>query len=218
MIMKKVIITGAGGKLGPYICDEFSRRGWQVLKHYASHKPEEGAVVRADLSAVSAEEFLRECFGLTGGADVLVNCFSVFSESSYHDTDWDSFSRDLFINSWQPFDLTRRFCSMTASGCVVNVLDSRITGPDDKHFNYHMSKLLLKELTIEAARNAGPGHRVNAVAPGLIGEGDGSQLPLKRPGLPADVAGAVCYLAAAEFTTGQIVFVDGGRHIRERNG
>jgi NAD(P)-dependent dehydrogenase (short-subunit alcohol dehydrogenase family) len=39
-------------------------------------------------------------------------------------------------------------------------------------------------------------------------------LPLKRRGYPKDIADATLYLLGASFVTGQIIFVDGGRHIR----
>ena len=41
-----------------------------------------------------------------------------------------------------------------------------------------------------------------------------SSLPLRRRGYPSDIAHAAVYLLGASFVTGQIIFVDGGRHIR----
>jgi NAD(P)-dependent dehydrogenase (short-subunit alcohol dehydrogenase family) len=45
-------------------------------------------------------------------------------------------------------------------------------------------------------------------------EGLTSDLPLKRRGYPTDIADATLYLLGASFVTGQVIFVDGGRHIR----
>jgi NAD(P)-dependent dehydrogenase (short-subunit alcohol dehydrogenase family) len=45
-------------------------------------------------------------------------------------------------------------------------------------------------------------------------EGLTASLPLKRRGHPEDIAQAALYLLSASFVTGQVIFVDGGRHIR----
>ena len=69
-----------------------------------------------------------------------------------------------------------------------------------------------------------PGIRVNAVAPGLIlpppGQGEkylGKRAhtnPLATWGDAEDVSEAVLYLIGAGFVTGQVIYVDGGRHLR----
>jgi NAD(P)-dependent dehydrogenase (short-subunit alcohol dehydrogenase family) len=74
------------------------------------------------------------------------------------------------------------------------------------------------------ARALAPGVRVNAVAPGVVllpegwDEKDAEHLrettPLRRLGAPEDVAEAVVYLLAARFVTGEVLRVDGGRHVR----
>jgi NAD(P)-dependent dehydrogenase (short-subunit alcohol dehydrogenase family) len=68
---------------------------------------------------------------------------------------------------------------------------------------------------------------VNGVAPGLILPPAGKDnsyledlarsIPLKRHGEPADIADAVLYLLKSDFVTGQVIFVDGGRHLMENN-
>jgi NAD(P)-dependent dehydrogenase (short-subunit alcohol dehydrogenase family) len=68
-----------------------------------------------------------------------------------------------------------------------------------------------------------PGITVNAVAPGLIlppeGKDEGylnglaRSLPLKRHGDPADITSAVSFLLESNFVTGQVIYVDGGRHL-----
>jgi pteridine reductase len=80
-------------------------------------------------------------------------------------------------------------------------------------------------LTLSLARDLGPEVRVNGVAPGPVlwpeqGLDAASKksileaTALKRKGSPEDVAGAVLYLVRdAEYVTGQIIAVDGGRSI-----
>jgi NAD(P)-dependent dehydrogenase (short-subunit alcohol dehydrogenase family) len=68
---------------------------------------------------------------------------------------------------------------------------------------------------------------VNAIAPGLILppqgkdqqylQGLASSVPLRRHGNVANITDAVLFLLQSDFLTGQVIFVDGGRHLMERN-
>lgn len=88
-----------------------------------------------------------------------------------------------------------------------------------------VSKHVLAVLTAAAALAYAPGIRVNGVAPGLIlpppGQGEEyierlrDTVPLKQHGDPEDVADAVVYLAKSRFLTGELIYVDGGRHLKE---
>lgn len=89
---------------------------------------------------------------------------------------------------------------------------------------YHLSKALLAEITTMTAMEFAPELQVNGVAPGAVLPPEGlddsylegltAELPLKRRGYPTDISGATIYLLAASFVTGQIIYVDGGRHLR----
>ena len=106
----------------------------------------------------------------------------------------------------------------------MNLLDSRLVGGDLAHAPYHLSKAMLGELTTLMALEFAPELQVNGVAPGAVLppqelddvylEGLTASLPLKRRGHPEDIAQAALYLLSASFVTGQVIFVDGGRHIR----
>ena len=82
-------------------------------------------------------------------------------------------------------------------------------------------------LTKMSALDFAPAVRVNGIAPGLILSPAGKDekylknlaksVPLKRSGNPEDIVSAAIYLLTNDFLTGQILFVDGGRHITEEN-
>jgi len=87
-----------------------------------------------------------------------------------------------------------------------------------------MTKAAIVQMTRGLAHALAPEVRVNAVAPGVVllpdswGEEDAARLrattPLQRLGTPEDVAGAVVYLLEADYVTGEVLTVDGGRRIR----
>ena len=110
------------------------------------------------------------------------------------------------------------------NGSVVNILDTRIADQDPSHAAYHMAKRGLFTLTRDLAIEMAPKLRINGVAPGVILPPDGkdeswieklkSTNPLQDRGSADDVADAVMYLIKADFVTGQIIYVDGGRHLK----
>jgi pteridine reductase len=87
-----------------------------------------------------------------------------------------------------------------------------------------MTKAAVVQMTRALARALAPEVRVNAVAPGVVMLPEGwtasdaerlrATTPLARLGRAEDVAQAVCYLVDAEFVTGEVIRVDGGRHVR----
>lgn len=109
-------------------------------------------------------------------------------------------------------------------GCVVNVASVAGIRPAAEIGFYGASKAALIHLTQQLAMELAPGVRVNAVAPAVVRtrfatrlfEGHEDEVvaryPLGRLGDPADVAGAVCYLASdqASWITGQVLVLDGG--------
>lgn len=111
---------------------------------------------------------------------------------------------------------------------IVNISSVSATRALGSSIPYAVSKAALNHLTRLLATQLGPRIRVNAVAPGLIdtpwyGEAEEvwensrawitANTPLRRVGSPEEVAEAVHYLVHAAYTTGDVLTVDGGRHI-----
>ena len=113
-----------------------------------------------------------------------------------------------------------------ARGCVLNLVDTHTRHPLPHYSLYCMAKNALATLTLALARELAPEIRVNGISPGAIlwPEGDGApdisqqqkilqQIPLQRLGTPDEIADTVLFLVRANYVTGQIIGVDGGRSL-----
>ena len=182
--------------------------------------------VRADLAIEDELEHLVDrAYDAAGGLEILVNNSSIFPPSDFASFGLAELAENIQLNAWAPFVLARHFAQRAESGHIINILDSRIVGYDWAHVAYHSSKYLLELFTRMMAIRFAPKIAVNAIAPGLILPPEGKdesyleslkdRLPLKRVGSAQDVADAALFLVASRFITGQVIFVDGGRHLAE---
>jgi 3-oxoacyl-[acyl-carrier protein] reductase len=237
---KVVLVTGGASGIGRGIVEAFAREGAKVAfsfltseteaKHLASAT---GAVaLHSDLTEPDAAvRLVAAVRNELGPVEILVaNAGGLIRRSSVIDCDLDLFNECLALN------LTIAFLSCKAvlpdmlaarSGIIVTVSSlAAHNGGGGNSVHYAAAKGGLYTFTKGLAREVGPsGIRVNGVAPGLIAtrfhdihtsdEGRKAtveQTPLRREGTPADVAGAVLYLASsqASFLAGETIEVNGG--------
>jgi hypothetical protein len=191
-------------------------------------------LVQGDLSTdAGAENVFETCLKAAGPVDILVNSASIFSEDGLLNANSESIDASVRVNAAAPLTLGRLFAAQGLfetygrehgrEGCIVNFLDARISDYDRHHVSYHLSKKMLFAITRMMALDFAPAVRVNAVAPGLILPPEGkdesyleslaSTNPLGRYGDGEDIAQATVFLVLAPFITGQVIFVDGGRHM-----
>lgn len=233
------LVTGAGRRLGRVLALRLAALGCNLVLHanksasdafsVASKLQTRGVechVLEADLDDPAQARLLVERAKKAAGRSInfLVNNASTFTPATVDGLEWDGLATDLRVNAWAPFELTRAFAKQTRrAGAVVHLLDTRIADYDWQHVGYHLSKRMLADMTRLQAVSLAPKIRVNAVAPGPIlppdGEAEaalerwGKHLPLRRTPSPDDVADAMLYLLGATGVTGQVLHVDGGRHL-----
>lgn len=239
---KTALITGGSKRLGRETALALGRAGVRLAIHYNSSRAPAEALceeleglgteafpIQADLRNTEEVEALFEAaWARAGHLDFLVNNASIFPAGRLDGMQLEDIHQNLQVNAWAPFVLARAFWRRIKGtehkGSVVNLLDTRLVGGDLAHAAYHLSKVTLGELTALTALEFAPEMRVNGVAPGAVmppEEFDDdyldsltADLPLKTRGYPHDIADAIVYLLGASFVTGQVIFVDGGRHIR----
>jgi len=176
-------------------------------------------------------EALARLDALAGRLDILVNNVGIRDRRGLFEFALDDMRRMLEVNLLAPFELCRvaagRMIDGGRGGRIINV--TSIAGPiaNTRDAAYTSAKGGLAALTRALAAELGP-HRitVNGVAPGFfatetnavmaadaaIAEHLQRRTSLGRWGQPAEIAGAVAFLAsdAASYVTGEIIAVDGG--------
>lgn len=235
---KNILVTGGSRGLGEALCREFAAQGARVILCCARSggrareiAAEIGAVARvfdiADSAAVA--QAFSEIEDETGGVDILVNNARIdpyCRPPESGDGEW--FDRVVGVNLKGPY-----LCSLAAleqmkrrgGGRIVNISSVwAYRSADRRMMEYAMTKAALHSLTRSLAGLGAPcGVTVNTVAPGLILSpeiggrltpeelsGKLAAIPLKRGATPAEIVGAVEFVLANSYVTGEILNINGG--------
>ncbi len=239
------LITGSARRIGAEITRTLHQRGMRVIIHYRNSdaeaaaladqlngvRPDSARLLQADLNNPDEVRRLgRDAVAAFGQVDLLVNNASSFYPTPIDDAtdaDWDAL---MHSNLRAPYLLSQALAATLRQqqGCIINIVDVYAEKPLEGHTLYCMAKAGLAMMTRSLARELGPHIRVNGVSPGPILWPEAGQMnqaaitastALKRCGEPADIAGAVAWLAGdASFVTGQILAVDGGRSLAFQGG
>ncbi|HEX2092926.1 MAG TPA: SDR family oxidoreductase [Longimicrobiaceae bacterium] len=237
---RAALVTGGAVRVGRAISLALAREGMRVVVGYGSSGGPAREVVEeirsgggeavaiganlADLHEV--RRLAEEAERAFGGIDVLVNNAAVFPEQGMEEMDEEVWDHTFAVNLKAPFFLTQRLApGMRArGGAVVNLTDLAGLQAWRGYTAHGISKAGLAHLTRVAARALAPEIRVNGIAPGTVLPPEdfpeeevrrlAERTPLRRNGSPDDVVQAVLYLLRADFVTGEILVVDGGRILR----
>ena len=174
------------------------------------------------------EGCVAHCVAALGGLDILVN--NAGTNPTFGpmiETEPRAVRKVLEVNLEGPLLLTQaawRSWMRDHGGVVINVASLGGIRPSLGIGMYNTSKAALLHMTRQLAVELAPGVRVNALAPGLVKthfaralfehdeEGTAARFPMKRLGVPDDLAGAALFLASesSSWMTGDTIVVDGG--------
>lgn len=226
----QVLVTGGAVRIGKAISLAFAAAGASVRVHYNRSQTEAEALckelpasdaVQLDLTQAADESLL----GMLQDIDILVNNASVyFTAGTFKETEQKSIDTNhLAVNYEVPVRLMELFAAAERPGCIINLLDAAVLKPDVVHDSYSQSKFLLFLATRVKAIELAPEVRVNGVAPGSIlppfwlpdslMEKSIAEMPLQKAPAVEDVAIACVFLASNHGITGEVIRVDGGRHL-----
>jgi NAD(P)-dependent dehydrogenase (short-subunit alcohol dehydrogenase family) len=235
---KVALVTGAAKRLGRAAAVRLAEEGADVVVHYGSSQGEAQEVVKgieklgrrsvaigADVSSVAeTKRLIDEAGKYFGRLDILVNSAANFFPASMISTTEQVWDAALDTNLRAPF-----FCAQAAAawlrrtqGVIINFADTGGLLGWPGYIPHSVSKAGVIMLTKVLAKALAPEVRVNAIAPGTITmEGDPPEwqadfiklAPLRRTGKPSDITDAVLYLVGAEFMTGHVLVLDGGRSL-----
>ncbi|KQY70261.1 SDR family oxidoreductase [Ensifer sp. T173] len=242
---KMAVITGADSGIGRAVAIAFAREGADILISYleededaretAQHVEEAGrkaVLVKGDIqSADHCRNIIDRAITDLGGIDILVNNAahqSTFKEiGDIPDEEWELTFR---VNIHAMFYLSKAAVKHMKDGAaIINTASVNSDMPNPTLLAYATTKGAIQNFTAGLAQMlAEKGIRVNAVAPGPIWtplipstmpeeavSSFGKQVPMKRPGQPAELATAYVMLAdpLSSYVSGTMIGVTGGKPI-----
>jgi NAD(P)-dependent dehydrogenase (short-subunit alcohol dehydrogenase family) len=240
---RTLILTGASRGIGHATVKRFASAGWRVITCSRHAFPENcpwaaGSEDHIQVDLADAEDTQRAAAEMRerladGRLHALVNNAAVSPKGpngarlgvlATEMSVWRHvFEVNFFATVWLAQGLAEELTR--AKGAIVNV--TSIAGSRVHPFAgaaYATSKAALAALTRELAADFGPlGVRVNAIAPGEIDTAilsPGTEkivetIPLRRLGLPEEVAKAIYYLCTEQssYVTGAELHINGGQHV-----
>lgn len=236
------LVTGGMRRLGAIIAARLAEAGYDLaLSSHSDGTPEAGLALSLEKLATPWKHFAYDlsdplqaealvqsvCSHFGRAPDLLVNNAAMFGQDDWSMMEAASLTAHFQLNLFSPLLLSKALVAAADENqqpAIVHIVDQRIQNPNGDQLSYTLSKQALAQSVRTLAIAFGTRARVNGVAPGLVIPTDdyddiqmqrlASEMPLGHLPNPANVAEAVLYLAKARDVTGQILFIDGGAHLK----
>ena len=235
---RTVLITGGGVRIGRALALVVAQHGADVIIHY-HHSREQAEEVQSEIQAIGRTAHLlqadlgnpRRAAQLVtrahnfGSIYALINNAAIFESLTFQQTTLDDWERHLTLNLTAPFLASQAFAASLRpgdEGRIINILDWRALRPAADHFPYTVSKAALAALTRSLAVALAPHITVNGLALGAIlppsagkaADDIVKNIPAGRWSEISEVGKALIFLLdGPTYITGEILHLDGGRHL-----
>ncbi len=243
IVNKVVVVTGGSKGIGAQIVKTLANENYKVILNYNNSKEQaekiqqelleqgnEIEIIKADVSKrEETEKLIQFAINKFNKIDVLINNAGISQEGLFTDVTEEEWQKIINTNLNSVF-----YCNQQAlkymipeqQGCIINI--SSIWGETGASCEvaYSTTKAAINGMTKALAKEVGPSNiRVNAIAPGIIDtdmnrnltneelEQIKEQIPLNKIGKALDIAKCVKWLIEDEYTTGQIISINGGWYI-----
>ncbi len=238
---KIALVTGAGKRVGRGIALDLASHGWKIGVHYNSSADAAKEVcqmieddgggtavpLQADLyDMAQVRALVPACVEALGIPSCLINNASLFVPDSLESVTDESWDLHLDVNLKAPVLLAQSFVKALPEGQrgnIINLLDQKVWRLTPYYMSYTLSKAALWTATKTLAQSLAPHIRVNAIGPGPTLPNDRqtqqefeeqcSLTPLGVGTSPEEIAHAIRYILEAPAMTGQMIALDGGRHL-----
>ena len=233
---KVILITGASRGIGKEIARRLAQDGNAVIVNY--NKSEEQAqklqqenpnieIYKADVSQrEEVHKMIENILNKYGKIDVLVNNAGISESKVFTDVTDEDWNKIINTNLYSAFCVTQEVLPNmihNKKGCIINISSVwGIVGASCETI-YSIAKAGMDGMTKSLAKELGPSNiRVNSIAPGIIDtdmnkkltsndiENIEEEIPLGKIGKTIDIARCVKWILEDEYTTGQIISVNGG--------
>ena len=237
---KVILVTGGSRGIGKDIAISMAEMNYNVILNYNKSeeqakkiqeellkKGKKIEIFKADITKRNeVKKLIKFCLDKYNKIDVLVNNAGISQTKLFTDITDDDWNNMLQTNLTSAFYTTQEIVKNminNKSGCIINI--SSIWGivGASCEVHYSVAKAGLDAMTKSLAKELGPSNiRVNSIAPGIINtdmnknlskqelENIIEEIPLERIGYPHSITNCVKWLIEDEYTTGQVISINGG--------
>ena len=239
IVNKVVVVTGGSRGIGAQIVKTLANENYKVILNYNNSKEQaekiqqelleqgkEIEIIKADVSKrEETEKLIQFAINKFNKIDVLINNAGISQEGLFTDVteeEWQKIINTVFYCNQQAL----KYMIQEQQGCIINISSIWGEAGASCEVAYSTTKAAINGMTKALAKEVGPSNiRVNAIAPGIIDtdmnrnltneelEQIKEQIPLNKIGKALDIAKCVKWLIEDEYTTGQIISINGGWYI-----
>lgn len=231
-----ILVTGASRGIGREIAQNLAQKGNKVIANY--NQSEEAArslkdqnenidIYKADVSKrEEVRNMVQYIFEKYGKIDVLINNAGISENKLFTEVTDEDWKHIINTNLYSAFCVTQEVVPnmiRQQKGCIINI--SSVWGMVGASCEtiYSITKAGIDGMTKSLAKELGPSNiRVNSIAPGII-ETDMNknlskedisnikeEIPLEKIGKTVDISRCVDWLIEDDYTTGQVISINGG--------